>query len=187
MARRVRKARRGSPPNDDGSAAGPVGATEPENDPAVDALIATITTQPMEDWGIFSTGKPFTAQARKPDGNFRTVPLEGSEEFTFSGLRMGKRGKLIFEFNPVDPTYTRYEFDEEKVFVAVPALEEWMLKALGMETEVFDRPGEAWAAGSSRFRANFRRAKVVEEKKAEEEKLQKDADRMANNPLFGMF
>jgi hypothetical protein len=174
----------------DGNDAG-LGVMQPvleEPDPAIDALITAIETQPIADWGIFSTGSPITAQAKKQDGTYRTVPLAGTEEFVFAGLHMGKRGKMIFQFRPIDPLYALYEFDETKVFEAVPALEAQIVGAINPKLkDPFDLPGEAYAAARSGFCAAFRR-RVVEEKKMAEVELIKDNEKRQNeNPIFGMF
>ena len=167
-------------------------------DPAVEAMIDAIRSQPIDDWGIFITKGPTTAQAKKPDATYRTVPLIGTEEFVFAGLRMGKRGKLIFEFRPIDPTYMLFEWDEDKVFDTVVSavidtesllFEERIEAALGFvdNADSFDRPGDVFKLARSRFCAAFRKKIVFAKKEAEAQLHKANEDRMAENPLFGLF
>jgi hypothetical protein len=157
-------------------------------DLAVTAAIGQVMAQPIADWGIFTTLGPIAVSAKKPDGTYRTVPLAGTEEFTFSGMYVGKRGGMIFTFTPIDPTYTAFEFPADKVFTSVPALEHMVIKALGGNVDaVFDRPGEGYAAALSQFRAKHRKVVVAEKKAEQVAKIEENVERQKANPLWGMF
>jgi hypothetical protein len=159
-----------------------------ETTPAIQAMIDSINSHDGSLWGLFTPNGPVTAQAQKPDKTYRTQPLNGDEEFTFNRIYMGKRGKLIFQFTPIDPAYQHYEFAEDKVFQAVPALESHIVKALGgNEGLAFDQPGEGFLAAASLFRANFKRTLEEEKRRAEEAKIKESKDRIENNPIWGIF
>jgi hypothetical protein len=192
MARRTRRLRR--PPSAT-VVDNPVAAGAPaEIDAATDALIEKIRVEPIGTWGIFTSHGSITVQALKPDNTYRTQPLDGTEEFTFGGLYLGKRGKLIFQFHPIDPVYKAYELDESKVFSSVkpaadaPTFEARICKALGLGDEIeWGDAGVGFAMARSQFKAKFLKALAEQEKQAEKIKLAENIERKETNPLWGMF
>jgi hypothetical protein len=160
-----------------------------EVSPAIEAMIARVKEQPIADWGIFTTGKPATVQGKKADGTYRTVPYEGTEEFAFCDLRMGKRGKMIFAFRPIDPMYEQIELDEEKVFIAVPAFEAFIAKAIDASCDpaIFDGEGNAYRFARSKYIKAFGVAAKNLAQRAEDEKKQAAENRAIEDPRWGSF
>ena len=109
----------------------------PLGNEGVEWLIAEIKEKVCQKDAIFSLPMMANLAAMQPDGRYHTARFMTGDEFAFTGLRLGKRDQLIFEFKPIDPGHKQVEANEDKVFGHFPGLEEQVVTALGNECKSF--------------------------------------------------
>jgi hypothetical protein len=108
---------------------------KPLGNEGVEWLIAEIKEKVCQKDAIFSLPMMASMAAMQPDGRYHTARFMTGDEFAFTGLRLGKRDQLIFEFKPIDPGHKQVEANEDKVFGHFPGLEEQVVTALGLEAK----------------------------------------------------
>lgn len=130
---------------------------------------------------VYGLIAPAKLQCRRDDDSYRYVAMEGNEEFLLSGIRLGSRKQVIFEFSPIDAKpYKQMEVDDKAVFALFPELEEMAADALG-------NPGVSFNTARSKF---VRDAATIAKKKKETAEAEQKADEEAkhsDNPMWGMF
>lgn len=132
---------------------------------------------------VFSPPGPIQMSALLVAGGYKTAPITGDTEMTFSGVRMGKRGKLIFEFAPVEPgEFKQLEMDEAKVFDTFPALEELAKRAIGGADSM-----ASFSALTGAFMADLRRKREREAVKAKQEAERSEQEHYSDHPDWGLF
>ena len=87
----------------------------PLGNEGVEWLIAEIKEKVCQKDAIFSLPMMANLAAMQPDGRYHTARFMTGDEFAFTGLRLGKRDQLIFEFKPIDPGHKQVEANEDKV------------------------------------------------------------------------
>lgn len=85
-----------------------------------------------EDPQLFeASGTPMATQ-KFADGTFKNKPVELGQEFFMNETYVGKSGKLIFMFRPVDSReYEHIEVDERQVLNIFPTIGAMAVGALG--------------------------------------------------------
>src|SRR5437773_2667973 len=86
-----------------------------EQTPLFNAMCAEIAAK-IDREPIYNLSAPQTLPIKQFDGSYRQRPIAADEEFTFNGCRIGARGQVIFEFQPMDPTkFVQLELEEKNV------------------------------------------------------------------------
>jgi hypothetical protein len=121
---------------------------------------------------------PFMTNVMMLDGNYKSKAVQPHEELMFKGIRSGARSAFIFEFEPIGMSeYKQVEFEEKKIFIAMPQFEQTLVNALGYYDDM------TWAQAKTKF-ISERRAQLEVEKEIlrEEERKSNELD-----PEWGMF
>lgn len=122
---------------------------------------------------------PFLTSVMLHDGNYKQKPIQPDMELLFKGMREGQRSAFIFEFEPVGATEFKFvEFQENKIFEAMPEFETTLVNALGFYDE-----GLTWAKAKNKFVAEKRAEAEVEHELAKEEARARNIE----DPEWGMF
>lgn len=117
------------------------------------------------------------ASLLQSDGSYKTKPVFGEQELFFKDIRIGKSGKIIFSFTPVDDMpWVQCEWDAVKLDAAVPLFGGVFAEKLGLE-------GEHLPSLVTEFLTKTEQLIISE---AEEEK-RSTAEVYANNEKFGRF
>jgi hypothetical protein len=124
----------------------------------------------------FKVAAPWTATVLREDDSYRKVALVGSEEFFWTGVRLGKRGDMVFEFEPVDARpFKRMEMTTADVEAG---------RLVDFTDFVCGQLGVATIAAAKKEAKRFAK-KAVEEAKAEE--VKETTVRYTENPNFGSW
>lgn len=150
-----------------------------DNKDARQMIIDAVAPKLRADELTVSVRGPFLTSVMMQDGNYKQKPIQPDVELLFKGMREGQRSAFIFEFEPVGATeFKQVEFEERKIFEAMPDFEQTLVNALGFYDE-----GLSWAKAKNKF-VSERRAELAAEKEIakEEEKA-----RYIEDPEWGMF
>lgn len=140
----------------------------------IDAVVASMKAKEF----IISVRGPFLTGVLLQDGNYKQKPIQPTMELMFKGMRPGARSAFVFEFEPVDCSeFRQVEFEEKKIFDAMPHFEQALVNALGFYDDL------SWASAKSKFLVD-RRAQLDAEAELlrEEQRALNEAD-----PEWGMF
>lgn len=114
-----------------------------------------------------------------PDDTYKTKPVFGGQELFFKDVRVGKSGKIIFSFTPVDDMpWKQCEWDAAKLDQAVPLFGGALCEKLGYTNLIENLPDLL------KTFIQDTEAKMIEE--IELEKLSA-AEVLGKNPKFGRF
>lgn len=156
----------------------------------IDALMEQVRRNVAGKGDIFQTFAPCQMAAKTADGQFKTLNIHGGMEFMLCGLRMGKRGHIIFVFEPVEAgEFVQYEAGETKVFGMMdPSFGQAVIAGLQLEPDAGGLPApDTWSAAKDYFVRSFNDLQAAAAKKAADaEKAEKEA-RTASNSAWGMF
>lgn len=121
---------------------------------------------------------PFATAVLLQDGNYKNKTVMPENELLFKGMRQGQRSAFLFEFEPVDALeFKQVEFEEKKVFLAMPEFERALVSALGFYED------ETWAQAKHKFVIARRAEAEAEKELAEIEQKAKNAE----DPSWGIF
>lgn len=84
--------------------------------PSLEPLVLHLTKLMTGTTESFDVRVLFTATVLMKDGSYKKGPVHGGTEFFWKGIRQGKRGDLIFSFEPADPQpWKAIELNSEEV------------------------------------------------------------------------
>ncbi|MBC7666840.1 MAG: hypothetical protein H7276_24140 [Caulobacter sp.] len=88
----------------------------------------------------FSLTAPDTLTVKKRDGTFAKKPHIGGEEFVCTGVYMGKRGKMIFQFQPTAAAdYAQLELTEKQAQDLMGDFEAYAAQIIGRDLQLAKR------------------------------------------------
>jgi hypothetical protein len=101
-----------------------------------DNIVMAINEFASNNTHIVSVRGPFMTTILNYFGSYRSEIIQPDMELIFKGVRLGLRKSFIFEFTPAaHATYKQVEFDEKKIFQAIPGMEQTLVNALGLYEE----------------------------------------------------
>ncbi len=170
MARRALKMKRPAPVE---SADKPVDQKE-----LVQEIISAVKKSLEDQEVVVSVRGPFLTSVVMQDGNYKQKPVNPVQELLFKGMRPGARSAFIFEFEPVAYCdFKQVEFEEKKIFLAMPDFERTLVNALGYYEDL------TWPKAAARFMRERAEQRVAEEEIARAETAAKNAA----DPMWGRF
>jgi hypothetical protein len=179
MATRRRRTTRFKPtePLDETSDTVPVSDTEGLE--PLNALLDVIR-QKMPADHVVTARAPTQVSAQRPDGTYKTATVNGGDEFIFSGMRIGARKQIIFEFKPFDTVWKQIELDERKVFDAFEGFEQSCIEWLGYSAGEF-------VNAKAELLMTYATRKERAKRDAKENEKRQLLDVAENNPRWGIF
>jgi hypothetical protein len=134
------------------------------------------------EYPVFTLSSTAILNTERKIGGFRKQSFAGGTEFTFSGVRRGARGGLIFKFEPIggDFAYTHMELEEKTAFQHMPSLERSLIAALEVDTE-------SWIGAKKSFLKNYQKNLEEQERQAAEAIANAEANKYGSNPKWGLF
>jgi hypothetical protein len=176
MARRTRRTAAAADVVNRNSAAG--GDAEVD---AINAMLAQIMEK-IDREPIYNLSAPQTLPIKQFDASYRQRPIAADEEFTFKGCRIGARGQVIFEFQPMDPTkFDQMELEEKNVFTSFEGFEAAVCVALAGAV------GGTWATRKRSWLAGEKGRRVQEAIDAEAAAQKEVDDAYGSNSAFGTW
>lgn len=138
-----------------------------------------VLTKAISDERLWKLDSFASLTIRQKDGAYRKAKFSGEDEFFFKGVRMGKRDGVIFEFTPVDARpFEQMEMTEREVFKNLPGFEGYIVSSMGLD---------ASSASFALAKAELVRRQRVAKKQSETRAALTEAERYADNPLYGAF
>ncbi|WP_456868389.1 hypothetical protein [Galbibacter sp. BG1] len=130
----------------------------------------------MKDTVHVVEGAP-QASLLQSDGTYKTKPVFGDQELFFKDVRVGKSGKIIFSFTPVDDMpWKQCEWDAVKLDQAVPLFGGVFAEKLNLEGEHLPTLVTDFIEKTEQM--------IISEAEAEKRNA---AEAYANNEKFGRF
>ncbi len=144
----------------------------------VQEIISAVKAALEEQEVVVSVRGPFLTSVVMQDGNYKQKPVNPDQELLFKGMRPGARSAFIFEFEPVAYCeFKQVEFEEKKIFLAMPEFERTLVNALGYYEDI------TWPKAAARFMRERAEQRVAEE----EIKRAEIAAANAADPQWGIF
>jgi hypothetical protein len=148
------------------------------------ALLEALNTH-IDKQKILTLIAPTQMQALNQSGEYKTIPITATDEMTFSNARMGKRGKIIFAFEPVEPgDHKQLELDEARV-AAVRDFESMAKRALGASEEQIATRSFSELAGA--YMKSVKKHIEAEKQHAIEAEKRKQMEMHSKDPNWGLF
>jgi hypothetical protein len=151
----------------------------PANKDAQQSIIAAVLKSLESKEIVLNVRGPFMTAVLLHDGTYKNKVIDPAVELLFKGMRPGQRSAFVFEFEPVAfSEFKRVEFDENKIFQAIPSFEKTLTDALG----VYD-DDSTWMKAKKVFLKEEQQRREAERELAEIEELERNAE----DELWGSF
>jgi len=151
--------------------------TQLDKDKLYERVIDTINT--ALKGAVFTVEGAPQASVLLPDDTYRTKPVFGDQELFFKDVRVGKSGKILFSFTPVDDApWKQCEWDAAHLDQAIPLFASNACEKLGYANLIEKLPDLI-----TTFIADTEKAMLdeIELEKVTAAEMHKD------NPKFGRF
>lgn len=107
-----------------------------EEEPDLQGLVEKIDSLIVNSMRQFMLSEPLMVTVKTKDGGYSKRPLIGGEEFIAMGCYLGKRGKLIYTFKPVDVSnYVQMEMEEARAKKALSGFSDFLKSVVNYDLD----------------------------------------------------